>query len=63
MQRKAKILMIVILDYLKIDIKISGDNIKIMRFGECKNLLEINRFTNKMLAIIQSKTRFFYKNK
>ena len=55
--------MIVILDYLKIDIKISDDNIKIMRFGKCKNLSEINRFTNKMLAIIQSKTRFFYKNK
>jgi len=55
--------MIVISNYLKIDIKISDDNMKIMRFGECKNLSEINRFTNRMLVIIQSKTRFFYKNK
>ena len=44
--------MIVILDHLEVNIKISDNSMKIVKFNEYKKLLRVNGFTNGMLAII-----------
>jgi len=53
-QKKDNTPMIVILDCLDIDIEISDVSMETERFGEYREVLEINRVTNSMLAEIHS---------
>jgi len=50
--RKATVLIIVILDYLEANIKVSDDGMKTVEFNEYKKSLRVNGFTNRVLAII-----------
>lgn len=50
--RKATVLIILILDHLEVNIKVSDNSMKTVEFNEYKKSLRVNGFTNGMLAII-----------
>jgi len=55
-------LMIVMLDYSKVDIEVSDAGIKTMRSNDCRRVSGDNRDTNSVLATIQERVRFSYKD-
>ena len=60
--KKAVVLIIVILDYSKINIKVSKVSIEIIEFSKYKELLGINKVANSMLVITYSESLFLYKD-
>jgi len=54
---------IVILDCLEVDIKILDIGMENTVFDEYREILESNGIANEVLAIMQERTRFFYKDK
>ena len=47
-QKKAVVSMIVILNCSEIDVKVSDDSVKTTRFGECREMLNIDEVTNSV---------------
>ena len=59
--KNTTVLIIVILDYLKVNMKVLDVGMENTVFDKYKKILESNRVANKALAIIQERTSFFYK--
>jgi len=54
---------IVMLDHLKLDMKILDAGMETMGSDDWREVSEDDRYANSMLATIQEKARFFHKNK
>ena len=55
--------MIVMLDYLELDIEVSDVDMETTESNDCKELLRDDRNANSMLAIIQEGARFSHKDR
>ena len=54
---------IMILDCLELDMEVQDTCMETVGSNECREVLEDNRDTNNILAIIQERERFSYKDK
>ena len=55
--------MIVMLDYLEVNIEILDVDIETMESDGCREISEANRNTNGILTMMWEKTRFSYKDR
>ena len=54
---------IIILGCLKVDMKVSDTGIETIGLNDYREISEDNGDTNSMLAIMQERARFFYKDR
>ena len=47
------------LGFSKVNMKVLDDSMKTMGSSKCRELLRVDRVDNRILAAIQSRTRFF----
>ena len=62
MHKNAVPLMIVMLDYLELDIEVSDVDMETVKFNDCRGMSRKNRDTNGVLATMQEGARFFHKD-
>ena len=62
MCKNATALMIIMLDYLELDTKVSDASMETMKSDDCRGVLRDDRDVNSMLAVMQERTRFSCKD-
>ena len=55
--------MIAILDYSEVDTEVSSVDMESVEFDNCREVLGDDGDTNRILAVMQERARFFYKDK